>query len=62
MSNSRRPEREWRFYLKDMIGFARRVQDYTEGLDQSVFIADRRTYDAHLAQSGTDWRSCNESS
>jgi len=48
MSNSRRPEREWRFYLKDMIGFARRVQDYTEGLDQSVFIADRRTYDATL--------------
>lgn len=48
MSNSKRPEREWRFYLSDMIDFARRVLDYTDELDQATFIADRRTYDATL--------------
>jgi len=48
MSDSRRPDREWRFYLDDMIDFARRVQEYTDGLDQSAFIADQRTYDATL--------------
>lgn len=48
MSDSKRPEREWRFYLGDMIDFARRVLDYTNGLDQAAFIADRRTYDAAL--------------
>ena len=48
MSISKRPEREWRFYLNDMIDFARRVQDYIDGLDQAAFIADRRTYDATL--------------
>ena len=27
-------EREWRFYLDDMIGFAEKVVAYTQGLDQ----------------------------
>jgi len=27
-------EREWRFYLDDMIGFAEKVLVYTEGFDQ----------------------------
>ena len=27
-------EREWRFYLDDMIDFAEKVLAYTEGLDQ----------------------------
>jgi uncharacterized protein with HEPN domain len=48
MSDSRRPEREWRFYLDDMMDFARRVLDYTNELDQASFIADQRTYDATL--------------
>jgi len=48
MSNSRRPEREWRFYLDDMMDFARRVLDYTNELDQAAFLADQRTYDATL--------------
>ena len=48
MSSSKRPEREWSFYLSDMIDFARRVSDYTSGLDQATFIADQRTYDATL--------------
>jgi len=48
MSNSKRPEREWRFYLDDMMDFARRVLNYTNELDQAAFIADQRTYDATL--------------
>ena len=48
MSDSKRPEREWRFYLEDMMGFARRILHYTNRLDQAAFIADRRTYDAAL--------------
>lgn len=48
MSNNKGPEREWRFYLVDMMDFARRVLAYTSELDQAAFIADRRTYDATL--------------
>jgi uncharacterized protein with HEPN domain len=42
------PPREWRFYLDDMIGFAERVMLYTEGLDQSAFVASGLNYDATL--------------
>lgn len=38
--------REWRFYLDDMIGFAEKVLAYTDGLDQSGFIANGLNYDA----------------
>lgn len=47
MSNARRfvseasPVREWRFYLDDMIGFAEAVLAYTDGFDQSGFVASR---------------------
>ncbi len=44
MSDS--PEREWRFYLDDMIGFAGKVIAYSEGLDQAAFIASGLNYDA----------------
>ena len=30
-------QREWRFYLDDMISFAEKVLVYTEGLDQAAF-------------------------
>ncbi|MGY3253399.1 uncharacterized protein with HEPN domain [Thermostichus sp. MS-CIW-19] len=40
--------REWRFYLDDMIEFAKRVLEYTEGYTQEDFERDRRTYDATL--------------
>lgn len=40
--------REWRLYIDDMIGFARRVQLYTDGLDQDRFMASGLTYDATL--------------
>jgi uncharacterized protein with HEPN domain len=38
--------REWRFYLDDMIGFAKKVITYTDGLDQTGFIANDLNYDA----------------
>ncbi|MDI5983373.1 DUF86 domain-containing protein [Halomonas sp. M4R5S39] len=41
-------QREWRFYIDDMIGFAEKVLSYTEGLDQDSFIAHDLTYDATL--------------
>jgi uncharacterized protein with HEPN domain len=39
-------EREWRFYLDDMIAFAEKVLAYSEGLDQKAFIAKGLNYDA----------------
>ena len=41
-------EREWRFYIGDMIGFAERVIAYTAGLDQARFVASGLNYDATL--------------
>ena len=40
--------REWRFYLADMIGFAEKVISYTDGLDQTGFVANGLSYDATL--------------
>lgn len=37
-------QREWRFYLDDMIGFAGKVLAYTDGLDQNGFVASGLTY------------------
>lgn len=44
MSDTR--QREWHFYLHDMIKFSRKVLNYTEGLDQNGFIEDSLIYDA----------------
>lgn len=41
-------DREWRFYLDDMIDFAGKVLAYTEGLDQEQFVANGLAYDATL--------------
>jgi uncharacterized protein with HEPN domain len=41
-------EREWRFYIDDMLRFARKVQAYSEGMDQTQFIDDELRYDAIL--------------
>jgi uncharacterized protein with HEPN domain len=38
--------REWRFYIDDMLAFARKVMAYTEGLDQAGFVASGLNYDA----------------
>ena len=40
--------REWRFYLDDMIDFAEKVIAYTDGLDQTGFVASGLNYDATL--------------
>lgn len=39
-------EREWRFYLDDMIGFAENVLTYCEGLDQVTFESTHLNFDA----------------
>jgi len=39
-------EREWSFYLDDMIGFAEKAIAYTNGLDQDGFVASGLNYDA----------------
>lgn len=39
-------EREWRFYLNDMLGFAENVLAYTAGFSQSQFINTGLNYDA----------------
>lgn len=39
-------QREWRFYLEDMIGFAEKVMIYTDGMDQQAFVESGLNYDA----------------
>jgi uncharacterized protein with HEPN domain len=39
-------QREWRFYVDDMIGFAEKVIAYTQGLNQNGFVGSGLTYDA----------------
>ncbi len=39
-------EREWSFYLDDMIGFAEKTIAYTNGLDQKGFVNSGLNYDA----------------
>lgn len=41
-------EREWRFYLDDMIKFAQNVLSYVSGMDQTRFVTSKLNYDATL--------------
>jgi uncharacterized protein with HEPN domain len=41
-------EREWRFYLDDMLSFAENVIAYTDGFDQDTFAATGLNYDATI--------------
>ena len=41
-------DREWRFYLQDMLRFAQRVRAYSSGLDRAAFEQDEFRYDAIL--------------
>ncbi len=41
-------EREWRFYLDDMIKFCEKVLSYTERLDRKGFESDEKSYDATI--------------
>lgn len=40
------PQREWRFYIDDMIGFCERVLMFTTGTDRTEFSKDPMRYDA----------------
>ncbi len=42
------PNREWRFYLDDMIGFCEKVEIFTDGLDQVRFVNDAMRFDATI--------------
>jgi uncharacterized protein with HEPN domain len=39
-------QREWRFYIDDMICFAEKVIAYTQGLNQDGFVSSGLNYDA----------------
>ena len=39
-------EREWWFYVSDMIGFCEKVLAFTHGLQQEQFVADAMRFDA----------------
>jgi uncharacterized protein with HEPN domain len=41
-------QREWRFYIADMIGFAEKVVAYTDGMDEAQFFASGLNYDATM--------------
>lgn len=41
-------QREWHFYINDMIAFSEKVLAFTKGLDQGDFTAQDLTYDATL--------------
>lgn len=43
---SKTADREWRFYIDDMICFAQKVIAFTDALDQENFIASSLHYDA----------------
>jgi uncharacterized protein with HEPN domain len=40
------PEREWGFFLDDMIAFTEKVLSYTAGMNRAGFESDGLTYDA----------------
>ncbi len=40
--------REWRFYVDDMIAFSQKVLTYTKGLDLAGFVGSGLAYDATL--------------
>jgi uncharacterized protein with HEPN domain len=43
---SKSAQREWHFYVADMLEFAEKVVAYTDGLNQEKFVASGLNYDA----------------
>jgi uncharacterized protein with HEPN domain len=41
-------KRAWRFYVSDMLDFAKKVRSYTKGMDQPAFETNDLIYDATL--------------
>ena len=48
MCSSEHENRDWRFYVQDMIEFSEKALSNTAGLTEDAFIADGLTYDATL--------------
>lgn len=48
MSDFSSQNREWRFYISDMIEFAHKVLSYVDDLSQDDFINSGLTYDATI--------------
>ena len=48
MSEPGEGQRDWHFYVEDMIGFCERVLDYSAGLGKAEFFASPMPYDATL--------------
>ncbi len=46
MSNEK--QREWHFYVQDMIEFSKKVLAYTSNMDQTSFLSNTTVYDATL--------------
>jgi uncharacterized protein with HEPN domain len=44
--SSDQTDREWRFYVEDMIGFCQRVQSFTNGIGREDFLVEPMRYDA----------------
>ena len=40
--------REWHFYIQDMIDFCEKARSYTRGMDFDAFVSDELVYDATL--------------
>jgi len=38
--------RKWRFYISDMLGFAKKLMAYTDGLGKEKFVASGLSKDA----------------
>lgn len=45
---SSRTQRDWRFFLDDMIEFCEKALTYTADLDQAAFVSNELVYDATL--------------
>ena len=41
-----RPQREWRFYVEDMVACCDKVLTYNNGIDHAAFTSDAMRYDA----------------
>ena len=48
-------DREWTFYIDDMLRFAETVLAYSAGLDQAQFEDDELKYDAIVRNVEIDW-------
>ena len=45
-------QRRWDWYVRDMLAAYSKIATYTAGMDRATFVADDRTYDATLRNSG----------